>query len=148
MEMISTLKGKIHKILFVCRANRCRSQIAEAFFNRLADGLPWRAFSAGAEENKIGKLSESNSGPCVILSMKDCGFDLEENYTKPLTPEVVRRANMIICMAELEFCPLYILDDPKVIFWQVRNPQIDYDDICLVRDQIEILVRELLESIK
>src|SRR5215217_2091926 len=44
-----TTENQTRQILFVCTANVCRSPMAEAIFNALAEerGLAWRAESAG-----------------------------------------------------------------------------------------------------
>jgi protein-tyrosine phosphatase len=44
-----TAENQIKQILLVCTANVCRSPMAEAIFNALAEerGLAWRAESAG-----------------------------------------------------------------------------------------------------
>ena len=61
------------KVLFVCTANICRSPMAEAIFNALAEdgGLPFRAESAGTAalegrsmaENAVAALTEAGIYP-------------------------------------------------------------------------------------
>jgi|SRR3989344_5241416 len=139
----------MHKILFVCGANRCRSQIAEAFFNKFSENKSWHAVSVGTKEIADGKkLRECDSGPYVIRCMKDYGINLEENFTKLITLDTINNVDKIIVMAEPEICPPYLFNNSKVIFWNVRNPEVEYGDICLVRDQIKSLIVNLIKTLK
>lgn len=61
------------KVLFVCIHNSARSQMAEAFLNRLG-GERFFAESAGIEPGKLN--------PIVVEAMKDSGIDISGNQTK------------------------------------------------------------------
>lgn len=61
-------------VLFVCVENACRSQMAEAFFNRMTKGL-WRAESCGT------KLANSIS-PKTVKAMKEVGIDISTQIPK------------------------------------------------------------------
>lgn len=139
----------MYKILFICGANRCRSQIAEAFFNKFSENLFWHALSVGTKDVAEGKkLYECDSGPYVIKCMKDFDLDLTKNLTKQITLEMAREADKIIVMAEPDICPAYLFNNSRVIFWQVKNPEVIYSDICFTRDQIKTLVVDLIEKLK
>ena len=60
----------------------------------------------------------------MIEVMKERGFDIAENVCKPITPELVDWADKIISMAERNIyeSPDYLLNSPKVTFWNVENP--------------------------
>ena len=61
------------KVLFVCIHNSARSQMAEAFVNRLCAGQI-AAQSAGLEPGKLN--------PLVVEAMGEIGFDISRNQTK------------------------------------------------------------------
>jgi len=61
------------KILFVCIHNSARSQMAEAFLNRMC-GDEFEAFSAGLEPGKLN--------PIVVEAMTEVGLDISGNQTK------------------------------------------------------------------
>jgi arsenate reductase len=61
------------KILFVCVHNSARSQMAEAFLNKLA-GDKFAAESAGLEPGKLN--------PMVVEVMKEIDIDISNNQTK------------------------------------------------------------------
>ena len=86
-------------VLFVCVGNSGRSQMAEAFFNQLANGKA-RAISAGTKP-------AANVEPTVVKVMKEVGIDVSGNKPKPLTPEMIDQANLVVtmgCSAEA-VCP-------------------------------------------
>ena len=60
------------KVLFVCFHNSARSQMGEAFLNRLSDGL-FIAESAGLEEGHLN--------PYVVDAMNEVRIDISQNKT-------------------------------------------------------------------
>jgi arsenate reductase len=60
-------------VLFVCIHNSARSQMAEAFLNRLC-GEQLHAQSAGIEPGKLN--------PVVVDAMREAGIDISGNQTK------------------------------------------------------------------
>lgn len=101
-------------VLFACVHNAGRSQMAAAWFNLLADPARARAVSAG-----------TNPGPCVhpevVAAMREVGVDLSDAPTAKLTPELARRAHVLITMGCGDECPVvpglkrddWPLEDPK-----------------------------------
>ena len=75
-------------VLFVCVGNAGRSQMAEAFFNQLARGKA-KALSAGTNP-------AANVEPTVVKVMKEVGIDISGNKPKPLTPEMIDQANLVV----------------------------------------------------
>ncbi|MBN1888905.1 MAG: hypothetical protein JW850_13005 [Thermoflexales bacterium] len=65
------MTGKI-KVLFLCTANACRSQVAEAFLRKY-DGEDLEAYSAGLDPKGIharglGQYARQNSLTCPVFS--------------------------------------------------------------------------------
>lgn len=81
------------EILFACVHNTGRSQMAEAFFNRLADPAKARGVSAGVEP-----ATEMNQA--VLEAMRELGIDLaaEGHRPKLATPELVREMDHVYSM--------------------------------------------------
>lgn len=90
-------------ILFVCIHNSARSQMAEAFANRLgAPGVV--AESAGIEPGSLN--------PLVVAAMREIGIDISGNATKSVAAflEAGRRFNYVITVCDEtsgERCPLF-----------------------------------------
>ena len=76
-------------VLFVCIGNSGRSQMAEAFFNRLSK--TWKAISAGTNP-------DDNIHPYTIRVMKEVGVDVSKQKPKLLTQRMIEKADKIITM--------------------------------------------------
>lgn len=125
-------------VLFICVHNSGRSQMAEAFFNKIAEGRA-RAISAGSQP-----ADEVN--PVVVEAMREVGIDTSENKPKLLTFEMMEGIDKAVTMGCENACPLttvetvdWGLDDPKdKPVEQVRKIR---DEI---RERVENLIKEMI----
>jgi arsenate reductase (thioredoxin) len=133
----------VKPVLFVCVHNSGRSQMAEAFFNRLAEerGLDARAWSAGtAPTDRIN--------PVAAQAMAEAGVPMEGQQPKLLTPEMAREAGPIItmgCGVESEMCPAgtYITED-----WGLPDPHGQpVEGVREVRDVVRERVERLVDEL-
>lgn len=132
-------------VLFVCVHNAGRSQMAEAFVNRLAAerGLAVRAVSAGTTA-----AAGESINPVAEAVMAEAGIRMDGQKPKPLTQEMADAADRIItmgCGVDADACPTRIhlsedwgLDDPK------GQP---VEIVRRIRDQIKQRVENLLTEI-
>ncbi len=124
--------------IFACVHNAGRSQMAAAFFNRLADPAKARGISAGTQPGP-------HVHPVVLNAMLEAGIDLSSAKPQKLTDELAREANMLITMGCGEDCP-YIpglrRDD-----WPLPDPKgRPMEEVRQVRDEIRTRVEALLNS--
>jgi arsenate reductase len=135
------------KILFICRGNIARSQMAEAIFNNMMDGV-LRSTSAGTlvGEDRDGYLLKDTAGAeNVIESMNEIGIDVSNYMRTQLTPEMLDECDWAIVMAEPETIPDYLNKSDKAIIWEVEDPKgMDLEETSEIRDQIESLVDGLI----
>ena len=141
------------KILFVCRGNVGRSQMAEAIFKQLTN-RKHLAQSAGIEAmGSEGKdlngmlLKDRESSKHVIESLKEIGIDISNNFIKRLTPEMVENADKIIILVKPETIPDFLKGNDKITYWNITDP----DEQTLefhkqTRDKIKKLVKEFIDS--
>ena len=125
-------------VLFACIQNAGRSQIAEAWFNRLVDAAKARAISAGTQPAPCVH-------PTVVKAMREVGIDLSSARPRALTPEVARAADVFIAMG----CGDAIPDRPGVEIdaWTPDDPaDKPLDAVRAIRDDIEERVRRLLSA--
>jgi protein-tyrosine-phosphatase len=126
-------------VLFVCVGNAGRSQMAEAFFNHLAEGKA-RATSAGT--NPTSEVS-----PTVIQAMKEVDIDISSNRPKKLTMEMLDKADKVItmgCGAE-NVCPATFVETED---WELEDPEgKPIEEIRRVRDEIKERVISLLREV-
>lgn len=133
------------KVLFVCKSNVGRSQMAETIFNNsykrpvsMSAGL-----QPGEWEGKEISLAKN-----VVSCMNEIGFDISKNVSKKITKEMVDKSDKIIIM-EKKHWPDYLKNNPKVEYWEI--PDAAGTDLLFhrkIRDQINIKVYNLIKSIK
>jgi arsenate reductase len=89
------------RILFLCTANSCRSQMAEGIANHFwGDRL--EAFSAGTQASFVN--------PTAIAVLKEIGIDISKHRSKNLSEFDGQTFDDVItlCGEANETCPLYI----------------------------------------
>ena len=126
-------------ILFVCVHNSGRSQIAEAFFNRIATGKAL-ALSAGTQPGDA-------VNPVVVEAMREVGFDLSNNKPKKLTVEMLQQAYKVItmgCMTE-DACPATFVETED---WALQDPKgRPLTEVRKIRDEIKARVTKMVEEL-
>lgn len=104
-------------VLFVCIHNSARSQMAEAFLNKLA-GDRIAAESAGIEPGKLN--------PIVVEAMREIGIDISGNETRSVADVIAsgRSFNYVITVCDetsAERCPLFP-GGAKRLHWGFPDP--------------------------
>jgi protein-tyrosine-phosphatase len=125
-------------IIFACVHNAGRSQMAAAFFNRLADPRKARAVSAGTEPGE-------RVHPEVLAVMQEVGVDLSSARPQKLTEELAKQAQLLITMGCGDKCP-YVpglrRDD-----WPLRDPKgLSPSQVREIRDEVRLRVQGLIEQ--
>jgi protein-tyrosine-phosphatase len=126
-------------VLFLCVHNAGRSQMALGWFNRLAGGRAI-AWSGGSEPG-----AEVN--PSAVDAMREVGINIEAEFPKPWTDEIVRAADVVVTMGCGDACPIF--PGKRYEDWELDDPAgRDLDDVRPIRDEIGRRVRELLASLQ
>lgn len=127
-------------ILFVCTHNAGRSQMAEAFTNKLAAerGLAVRALSAGT-------VAGDKINPQAQAAMAELGIAMDGQMPKQLTQAMTDGADRIItmgCGVDAEACPARFLVTED---WGLDDPAGQpIERVREIRDQIKDRVEALL----
>jgi arsenate reductase (thioredoxin) len=138
------------KVLFVCVHNSARSQMAEAFLNRLGKDL-FIAESAGIEAGKLN--------PYVVRAMMEMGYDISGNSTNSVFDyfKQGRTYNAVIKVCDQangQRCPIF----PRTLYelnWSLTDPSTftgtDEDimsQVRIVRDEVQHKVEGFMEAFK
>jgi len=125
-------------ILFACVANAGRSQMAAAFFNRLADPKKARAISAGTRPGTAVH-------PEVVTAMRETGIDLSQAVPQRLTPELASSAQFLVTMGcgdECPYVPGILRDD-----WPLDDPKgLPVEAVRRIRDDLHQRVRSFVKA--
>ena len=137
-ELLASLLGR-KKILFACRENACRSQMAAAFAQHIA-GDKIETASAGSEPAEKINLD-------MIKAMAEKGIDMGFRKTRFLDQAASdMQPDMIITMGCGEACPF--IPGMQRVDWDIPDPAGKPMDVMRnVRDEIETRVKALVNSI-
>lgn len=136
------------KILFICKNNQFRSQMAASMYNQLTDTND--ADSAGTYVGSIevpdgDAIQKYFRLPDFFEFMEEKGMDIRNNRTKKLLPEMIASANRVISMAEEPFIPDFLRSSNKVIWWEVDNPSFVTREVAeKTYNQIKSLMEEFV----
>ena len=138
------------KVLFVCVHNSARSQMAEAFLNRLGNGY-FLAESAGLEPGVLN--------PIAVKVMMEIGYDISQNQVKSVFDffKLGKSFYMVVKVCDQingQQCPLFPLTKIS-LNWNLPDPSAlegteeeKLEKARIIRDQIYKNVLELVEKYK
>lgn len=134
------------KILFLCKSNIFRSQIAEAFFNK---------YSKKHNSKSAGFIKpDKNNHEFIIRAMSEKGIDISNKYSKELTKEMIDSADKIILMNDDLLSFAGNIPKNKLEIWDIEDTNASeedehkYPEIVAKRDKIEIRVKDLIKRLK
>ncbi len=123
-------------ILFVCKHNTGRSQMAEAYLRQLAGD--------SVEVASAGTIAAERPDPGVVAIMAEDGVDISAARPKLLDVAMVRRADTIITMGcDVEGVPRIDAD------WGLPDPKGQSPErLREVRDLVKQKVADLLRTVE
>jgi len=102
------------KVMFLCTANSCRSQMAEGMAREYGKGLI-EPYSAG--------LMTADVQPRAIGVMREIGVDISGQRSKLIDTDLLRTMDVVITLCDLAggACP-WTPPSVKRIHWPVKDP--------------------------
>lgn len=127
------------RIMFVCKKNSARSQMAEGFAKTLAHGAV-EVVSSGLEASQVN--------PGAIAAMRDVGIDIRSQTSKPLSDFKPEDFDVVIslCGCGVNLPPEWV---GREVFedWQLEDPAEKPEIFPQVRDQIQSRVSQLMTAL-
>jgi len=119
------------RALFVCIGNAGRSQMAQAFYERL-----------GGEARSAGSKPAAQLHETVVESMGEIGIDLAGRRPKGFTDEDVEWADVVVTMGCGDVCPYF--PGKTYVDWNLPDPvSMSVEDVRALRDDIQRRVADL-----
>ncbi|MGB5961563.1 MAG: arsenate reductase, glutathione/glutaredoxin type [Coleofasciculaceae cyanobacterium] len=128
------------RVMFVCKKNSARSQMAEGFAKTLGKGKI-EVVSSGLEASLVR--------PEAIATMKEIGIDISEQHSKPLSDFNAEDFDVVIslCGCGVNLPTDWVL---REVFqdWQLDDPAEQPEIFPRVRDEVKERVSQLIESVE
>ncbi|MGB0597393.1 MAG: arsenate reductase ArsC [Rubripirellula sp.] len=134
------------RVLILCTGNSCRSQMAEALWNRIGESQ-WEAHSAGSRP--AGYVH-----PLAIQAMSELNEDLSNSQSKSVEPLADQAWDLVVtvCDSAKEACPV-LPAAVRSVHWPFDDPAdaegSDEEKLVMfrrVRDQIRQRIEEFIRS--
>lgn len=127
-------------IMFVCKQNSCRSQMAEGFA---------RTLGAGKIAVTSSGLQASEVNPTAVEVMSEIGIDISEQVSQPLSDFKAEDYNAVIslCGCGVNLPESWVL---REVFqdWQLDDPAGEpIETFRRVRDEIKQRVVQLIDTL-
>ena len=126
------------KVMFVCKKNSARSQMAEGFAKTLGKGQI-EVTSSGLEASQVR--------PEAIAAMKAIGIDITDQTSKALAQFKAEDFDVVIslCGCGVNLPEEWLL---REVFedWQLDDPAEQPEIFPRVRDEIKVKVTQLIDS--
>jgi protein-tyrosine-phosphatase len=125
-------------VLFVCVHNAGRSQMAAGYLQALG-GSAVTVLSAGSEPAE-------SLNPEAVAVMAEDGIDISQASPQVLSPDSVKRSDLVITMGCGDVCPVF--PGTRYEDWQLEDPAgKDRDTVRSIRDDIKRRVIALLKEL-
>ncbi|MDE1804866.1 MAG: low molecular weight phosphatase family protein [Candidatus Micrarchaeota archaeon] len=140
------------RVLFVCRGNVGRSQMAEAFFNRMSKKNTGYSAGTSSRDEGVEGAVIGNGKWMTPDAMKEIGYDIYGNVSKQLSKPMVDQADKVVVIMRKEegemLMPDYLKKSGKVEMWEILDPKYKgMEVIRSVRDEIKMRVEKLVREI-
>lgn len=142
--------NELPKILFLCTANSCRSQMAEGWAKKLK-GTEYDSYSAG--------VMPSHVNPLAVKVMAEAGVDVSHQISKSVKEltDILFQYVVTVCDSANEACPIFSgetvrvhksFQDPPMLAKDAKSEFEALEHYRRVRDEIREFILKMPASFK
>src|SRR5262245_24014754 len=88
------------RVLLVCSGNTCRSPMAEAMLRRALEAAGLKDVSVESAGTGAWEGAPASEGAYLVMLERE--IDISGHRARPLTPEMVQQADLILTMGRLQ----------------------------------------------
>ena len=126
------------RVVFACHQNAGRSQMAQALFERAANGRH--------EARSAGTQPAERVHPEVVAAMRELGVDLTGRVPRRLEHADAEWADVVVTMGCGDECPY--VPGKRYLDWQLEDPAgRPVEEVRRIRDEIARRVDELVAEL-
>ena len=136
---------KKEKIIFICKGNSCRSQIAEGLMKHFAN-KKFEVYSAGSHPTRVH--------PAAIKVMSEIGINISSHTSDPISLFLNESIDIVVtvCDNAKKECPFFP-GNVERIHWNIKDPFKNWnlnsknlDDFRKTRDALSKRIKYLLKN--
>ena len=136
------------KVLFICKNNQFRSQMAASIYNKITgteDAISAGTY-VGSDKVPEGTVIEKYFRTSDYFElMEENGMNIRSNLTKKLSPEMIKNASIVVSFAQEPFIPDFLRNNKNVVQWEVEDPPFATRDVsektyCKIKSLVEKLI--------
>jgi protein-tyrosine-phosphatase len=128
----------VPKVVFVCRRNEGRSQLAAALLDHHAKG---RVDVRATGTEPTGRLN-----PVAVQALAELGVTLAEPYPQPPSDALIRMADVVVNMGAADDRP--DVTGARYVDWDLPDPAgRPLEEVRTLRDELDRRVRALLDDL-
>jgi len=148
------MNKKTKNILFVCKHNVFRSQVAEEFFNKLNKNKNYKAQSAGLMPYKKEDLVKDEGYIIEKKIVKKFGLKFK-GKSKGINSNILKKTDILVLVANNVPPSLFRKEEPafkgKVIVWKIKDVRVKdkkkdkvvFNSIKKIEEKIKDFVKKL-----
>jgi arsenate reductase (thioredoxin) len=131
--------SELPDIVFVGLGDTGRGQMAAALLTLRSEG--------SIIAHSAGSTAQRAIDPAVLEVMNELGIDLSEAYAKPLSPEVLEAADIVVTMGR-SVGTVEVPEGARHLDWRVGDPSgAPVDEVRRVRDDIDRRIEALIADL-
>lgn len=104
---------RMPRLLFLCNANSCRSQMAEGILRALAPES-YEAFSAGSVSTRVH--------PLAVQVMNEIGIDISRQRSKKVSEFEGQEFDFVVTVCKEDACPVFVGNAGERLAWSFDDP--------------------------
>lgn len=130
------------KILFICKNDASKSQIAKSYYDSFSCST---SNSLIARIGDVSLLKSQTLEPEILQIMNEEKIKLIVGEIESVTEEMVKKFDRMVIFCKKEDCPGFLLKHPSIYFWEIEDIHgVSIEKLHSIKNEIKLKVFDLL----